>query len=219
MAQTKGNLQELPIKHYVISDSEVKQYLRDQLGGIAFDADFALWDNRAEWEKPAACEKCYVIMRAVFDPRDICVTNAKKDFVTTVLESMSADMQFREDVMNALKPFMFPKNMANTKFMPDQLARLASMGITGNRLEELMRRPGLFYDQVNKRFGLYLRPERIIEDMVRDPATNALDGTMSFGYVVSADNGGFIRWGVNVYHSKVAKSGVSIDSVFNAPKL
>lgn len=216
---TKANLKELPIEHYAITTSEVVQYLQDQLG-FAFDCDFALWDNRAEWEKPSVTHKCFVIMRAVFRREDITVQDSTTDYVGQVMKATGAGMNFKDTVIKTLRPFMFPANMSSVRQRPDVQARLAEQGIAGSRLEELMRRPGLFYDQTNDRFGLYLRPERIIYDMLCDPGTNSLNGTMAFGYVSDSKNAEAIRWGVNVYHNSVmsSPSGVSIDAVFNSIK-
>ena len=48
---TKANLKTIPVEHHIVSSSDVVEYLQNQLG-IAFDCDFQLLDNRADWEKP-----------------------------------------------------------------------------------------------------------------------------------------------------------------------
>lgn len=216
-APTRSHLTEIPVKHARISSSDVVAHLQDLLG-FGFDCDFILCDNRADWEKPMTTNKCYVIMRAVFRPEDITVPTNSSEYVDKVLKATSAGTQYREDVMNTLKPFMFPQNMAAAKQQPEILQRLAEQGVAGNRLEELMRRPNIFYDQVNQRFGLYLRPERIINDIiVRHYGTNGVfNGVMSFGYLAGDNqNAAAITWGINVYENMTnTPSGITIDAVF-----
>lgn len=213
---TKANLKNLPVEHFQVTSSDIVTYLQNQLG-FRFDCDFQLWDNRADWEKPMAVHKCYVIMRAIFRSEDIRVNDQIQTYVDQVLEDSAAGIRFKDNVINVLKPFMFPENFATVRQNPEKLQQLAEMGIYGDRLERLIRRPGLFYDQQTKRFGLYLRPELIIKDMAADPATNKTDGVMAFGYVSDASgNAAAISWGVNLYHGLHANNGgISIDAVFN----
>ena len=215
---TKGNLKSLPIEHYMVSSSEVVEYLQNQLG-FPFDADFQICDNRADWEKPVATEKCFVIMRAVFRPEDICVSSQVTNYVDKVLVDAAAGMQFKDTVIDVLKPFMFPENMAaRLQQNPDLVRMLAQQGLYGEKLDKIVRNVKPIYDKTLKRFGFYLMPDAIIKDMCKDPASNALDGAIAFGYV-SGDgttNASAITWGVNVYHnSHVALKGVDIDAVFN----
>lgn len=221
---TKGNLSEIPVKHYVVTSSDVARYLSDQLG-IRIDCDFSIWDNRAPWEKPANWHKCYVIMRAVFRPEDICIPTNQQDYADRCLAEFSANIQFREDFYKTIKQFMFPENMNQAHMLPpEKISRLAEMGIKGDALNELMRRPDLFYDPVNQRFGVYLRPERIIADMAKDPATNKDSGIISYAYIDGSSNSAeSIRWGINVYQGssvmgKLGSVGVTIDDVFGTAR-
>ena len=101
----KAHLTEIPVRHARISSSDVVEHLAELLG-FNFDCDFALWDNRADWEKPMTTNKCYVIMRAVFRPEDITIRANSADYATQVLMATGAGTQFREDVVETLKPFM-----------------------------------------------------------------------------------------------------------------
>jgi hypothetical protein len=212
----KANLKELPVKHYNVSSSDVVDHLQNELG-FKFDCDFKIWDNRAEWEKPMATNKCFVIMRAVFRPEDIVIQANTHEYADRVLSEVMSGIKFKDNVMKTLEPFMFPKNMGAIKQYPERLQVLAEQGIYGEHLEELIRRPRLFLDKVNNRFGIYLRPEKIITDMMTDPATGKPAGAISFGYVSDANgNAASISWGVNLYENlSAAVGGVSIDAVFN----
>ena len=214
---TKYPFKYVDVKHACISTSDVVKHLQDELG-FTFDCDFMLWDNRAEWEKPLNTNKCYVIMRATFRPEDIAIKPEANDYVSKTLQAMSTGITFKKDVMDVLEKFMLPKNFAKElRDNPQKQRMFAEMGIFGARLEDLLRRPGLFYDKVNNRFGVYLLPEMIIRDMAADPETGEpFQGLISYGYV-SGDNtnAAAISWGVNFYgQSSTGLSGVSIDAVF-----
>lgn len=214
----KSHLTEIPVKHARISSSDVVAHLQDLLG-FGFDCDFILCDNRADWEKPMTTNKCYVIMRTVFRPEDITVEATSSDYADRILKATGAATQFKQNVIKTLEPFMFPENMAQVDRMPEKLQQLAEQGIAGSRLDELKRRPRLFYDQVNQRFGLYLRPECIIKDIVArhyGDENGVFKGVMGFGYL-SGDNqnAAAITWGVNIYENMSnTPSGVTIDAVF-----
>jgi hypothetical protein len=215
MATKARHIEELPIKHFMISSSQIVQYLQNELG-FPFDSDFQLCDTRAEWEKPYATEKCYVIMRAVFRPDDICMVDDGSSYVDRVLQSSGSGIKLRDNVYKILEKFMFPKNFRTVMQRPDILQKFANQGIYGPVLDKLVARPGIFCEQTTGYFGVYLRPEEIIKDMLSDEATNKLEGVMRFGHV-SGDNknAAAITWGVNVYLDK--RSGlnsVNIEDVF-----
>lgn len=213
---TKGNLTEIPVKHYIITATDIARYLGDQLG-VRFDCDFTLLDNRGPWEKPLNFQKCYVLMRAIFATEDICVPTDTTNYADRFLSENSANMQFRKEFIETLRPFMFPENMAQVRLMPAEQARLAEMGLKGRDLEDLMRRPGLFYDTINKKWGVYLRPERIIADMAKDPATNTVRGVLSHVYLDgNPQQPESIKWGINIYNgsTSVTSYGVTVDDVF-----
>ena len=216
---TKANLKTLPIEHHIVTSSDIVTYLQNQLG-FPFDCDFKLYDNRGPYEKPMATEKCYVLMRAVFRPEDICIQDQVSNYVDKVLSESGSNQKFKDTVLKVLEPFMFPENMQELRHDPEKRAMLAAQGLYDERLEALIRHPRFFYDKVNNRFGIALRPERIIADMCSDEATNKLDGIMSFGYVSDANNNAAtITWGVNVYHTtgvNIGRAGVTIDAVFNS---
>lgn len=219
--QNKGNISPMPIEHYKISASEVVKYLQNELG-IGFDCDFKVLDNRAPYEKPMATEKCYVIMRCVFRPEDICVSEHSATYVDKVLQQMGSGKKFKDNVISVLEKFMFPENMRELAQKPDKAQQLASQGLYGPELKRLIDHPRFFYDKTNDRFGIALRPECIIKDMLRDVTTNTLDGIMNFGYLDgNSQNTAAVTWGVNVYRNvgfAMSNGGITIDAVFDSAK-
>lgn len=212
-----GNITEIPVKFYRITASDIVRHLQDKLG-FPVQADFRVWDNRADWEKPGNVSKCYVIMRAIFRPEDVTVAQSSSSYMERLVNNLGSGIQFQSDVMDVLNPLMFPQNMSKVQFMPDQLQRLATMGIYGHRLEELMRRPNMFYDQINGRYGVYLRPERIITNMFIDVDANRPAGKVDIIQVQDAAQAEAIQWGCLLWtgSGSVAMSdyGVTIDDVF-----
>lgn len=217
MAYKYAKLKKLEIDHIPISSSDVAGHLQDLLG-FSFDCDFQIWDNRMDYEKPINTNKCYVIMRCAFRPQDILMMDKPKDYVDSVLRATSAGTQFKDSFIKTIKPFMFPEEI-KTESRPEVLQKLAEMGIYGDRLDMLRSMPGLFYDQVTDRWGVFLRPEAIIGDMVKDPTEDKIDGTMQFGWV-SGDpmNSATVNWGANIYKGRMfnGNNSVALDAVFNA---
>ena len=135
----KGNIKALPVDFFPITTTDVVRHLQDQLG-FQVHADFSVWDNRSPWEKPDNRGSSYVIMRAIFRPQDITIPNQSQNYMERLVQASGAGIQYQKDVISILKKFMFPQDMARVQNMPEELQRLAKMGIYGERLQELMRR-------------------------------------------------------------------------------
>lgn len=217
MAFKAKNLKELPIKHVPVSASDVVEYLQNEVFGFSFDCDFKVWDNRMDYEKPINTQKCYVVMRCAFRPQDIIMQAQPGNYVDRALKNMAASTQFKDSFKKSIEPFMFPEKIRSEN-RPEVLQQLAEQGIYGERLELLRRAPRMFYDQVNNYWGVFLRPERIIAEMVKDPDEDKVDGFMSFGWLnADESNPAAITWGVNIYKGFAGRNaGVTIDAIFNS---
>jgi hypothetical protein len=205
----KAGIQPIPTDHYTITGSEVVKYLQDQLGfGVAFD--FTRWTG-------AVPDLSYVRMRVVFNPKDIVVDSAAKDYVDRKLEEYAAGTKFDTDTIEILKPFMYPTNINELRNNPEDMQRLYMLGILEDRFDEIVRNTKLNYCREANVFRLYLRPERIIEDMLRNPTTNNIDGTMSI-LGVRGTSSETIRWDVAVTRKPnafIGNSELSVDAIFN----
>ncbi|MBO4734956.1 MAG: hypothetical protein J5614_01040 [Paludibacteraceae bacterium] len=216
----KGNIKALPVDFFPITTTDVVRHLQDQLG-FQVHADFSVWDNRSPWEKPDNRGSSYVIMRAIFRPQDITIPNQSQNYMERLVQASGAGIQYQKDVISILKKFMFPQDMARVQNMPEELQRLAKMGIYGERLQELMRRPNMFYEPIKEHYGCYLRPERIIYDMFVDldaAEPNTLAGKVDIVKLEDSDQAETIKWGVLLWHGTSAQTignyGVTIDDVF-----
>lgn len=205
----KAGIQPIPTDHYTITGSEVVKYLQDQLGfGVAFD--FTRWTG-------AVPDLSYVRMRVVFNPKDIVVDSTAKDYVDRKLEEYAAGTKFDSDTIEILKPFMYPTNINELRNNPEDMQRLYMLGILEDRFDEIVRNAKLNYCREANVFRLYLRPERIIEDMLRNPTTNKIDGTMSI-LGVRGTSSETIRWDVAVTRKPnafIGNSELSVDAIFN----
>ena len=205
----KAGIQPIPTDNYTITGSEVVKYLQDQLGfGVAFD--FTRWTG-------AVPDLSYVRMRVVFNPKDIVVDSTAKDYVDRKLEEYAAGTKFDADTIEILKPFMYPENINELRNNPEDMQRLYMLGILEDRFDEIVRNSKLNYCREANVFRLYLRPERIIEDMLRNPTTNKIDGTMSI-LGVRGTSSETIRWDVAITRKPnafIGNSELSVDAIFN----
>lgn len=205
----KANITPIPKEEYKISTSDVIKYLQDQLG-FSFACDFTRWVGVTQ-------DRSYVRMRCVFAPKDILATTESRDYVDRVLADNAAGLVFKDTVIQELNKFGYPSNIKNLLQHPDALARLAQYGVFGDRLNELFQYAGLTYSQEAKCFMIYLRPERIIADMLADPATNKIDGTLAITEVTGTTSE-TIAWNVVIAKETAfdLASEISIDRIFNS---
>lgn len=204
----KAGIQPIPCDRYVITASQVVKYLQDQLG-FAVGYDFTRWVG-------VSADNSYVRMRVVFNPKDIIADSSSKDYVDKLLESKGAGMQFKDTIIEALKPYMYPENVGLIQNSQEDINRLYSLGIITERYEEIVRFSKLTYSSEAHLFRLYLRPERIIYDMLSNPDTNKVDGTMSI-IAVAGTSSDTIRWEVAVERKTAnfsSKTDLSMDQIF-----
>ncbi len=206
----KAGIQPIPTDRYIITGSEVIKHLNDQLGfGVGYD--FTRWTG-------VSPDLSYVRMRVIFNPKDIIAeTTTSKDYADRKLAEFSAGLTFKDTVIDTLKPFMYPANLADVRNRPDDLQRLYTIGVFDDRLNEMIQHAKLNYCQEANVFRLFLRPERIIADMLKDPSTNEIDGNMSI-VTVYGTSSETIRWDVAVTHGTKSFDGngaMSIDAIFN----
>lgn len=205
----KAGIQPIPADTYSITGGDVIKYLRNQLGFDLAGYDFTRWTG------PNA-KYGYVRMRVVFYAADLIAKKAHKDYVDRMLEANAAGIAFKKDVIETLEPFMFPASIKDIFAHPEDLEKMARRGIYGERLEEIIQNQSLNLCADTDLFRLYLRPERIIEDMLRDPATNEIDGTFTI-MGIHGTTTETIRWEVLVNkgrNSFIGDSNISLNALF-----
>lgn len=205
----EAGIQPIPTDRYLITGSQIIKYLQDQLT-FGIGCDFTRWTG-------VSPDLSYVRMRVIFNPKDIIAsTTTSKDYADRKLAEYSAGLTFKDTVIDTLKPFMYPENVADVRNNPEELQRLYTIGVYDDRLNEIISQSKLNYCQEANVFRLYLRPERIITKMLSDPATGKIDGDMSIITVLGTTSES-IRWDVAVSKERSRFDGgqLSIDAIFN----
>lgn len=204
--KTKAGIDPLPIETYKFGTADVTTYLQNQLG-FPIGVDYRRWTG-------VTANHSYVRMRVVILPKDIIVPTSNDTFVDRILNENSAGLKFKDTVIDTLKPFMYPANIAALRDRPEVLQHLYEHGVYGERLDEIVRYSKLDYSKEAGCFRVYLRPERIIADMVSDPDTNKLDGNMAITRVHGETQETF-QWEVQVTSNAGLVGDISIDRIFN----
>lgn len=204
----KAMIQPVPSDVYLVSSNDVLNYLENQLG-FKVGADFTRWTG-------VTPNHSYVRMRVVLLPKDILASQDTTNYVDRVLSETASDLKFKDTVVNAIKPFMYPKTIANLRNHPEELKRMYEYGLYGERLDQLIQHAQIKFAKEAGFFTVCLRPERIIADMLADPSTNKIDGNMTITAVhgTSSDT---LRWEVVVSKNNInlGNDGLSIDRIFN----
>lgn len=208
---TKSGVKPIEVDLYTFSTHDVIDYLENHVLGFKVGHDFTKWDG-------VTPDHSYVRMRIVIASKDIMADVKPTNYVDRVLSENAAGIMFKEDVINALEPFMYPKTIGNIRNQSETLQHLRDYGVYGERLDELVKNAQLNYSKETGFWCVYLRPERILADMVKNVATNKIEGNMSIIKVEGGDNtSDIIRWTVLVdrRNSFVGSNSIPIDAIFN----
>ena len=205
LRKTKAGIDPLPIETYKFGTADVTTYLQNQLG-FPIGVDYCRWTG-------ITANHSYVRMRVVILPKDIIVPQSNDTFVDRILNENSAGIEFKDTVINTLKPYMYPSNINALRDRPDVLQHLYEYGVYGNRLDEIIKFSKLDYSREAGYFRVYLRPERIIADMLTDPDTNKLDANMAITRVFG-DTPETFQWEVQVTSNTGLVGDISIDRIF-----
>ena len=210
----KANILPIPTDVYRISSGQVVDYLQSQLGfclaATCFEKTSIIDPN-----KPP-----YIIFKAIFHSDDILVKPTGTDYVDRVLKTYASDDRMVGSVYNVLKKYMYqsPEKLMQLFNKPEKMADLCEIGISQEVLSYIIRYSPV---RIHKQSGLttmFLRPERIIFDMISDPATGEIDGKAQIMAVEGTANE-TIRWDVGVTKQKSLKYSLdqaAIDAIFNS---
>lgn len=207
-ANVKSGINPIPVQKYVISANDVADYLMKTFG-FEIKYDFTRWTG-------VTPEFSYVRMRVLFKPSDICTSaKDKSNYVDKILAENASGIMFKDNVIKELKPFMYPETIANVVSDPAVATRLAQRGVYGENLKDLIVNSVLNYSRDADVFKVVLQPEKIIVDMLSDPATGEPDGELVIT-AVEGSSAETIRWQVEVskINSFSSANDISIDQIF-----
>jgi hypothetical protein len=202
----KAGIKPIPVDQYVVTASMVTEYLERELGCKVI-TDYSRWTG------PNA-NNSYVRMRCILDPRDIEVKDASSDYVATFLGQQNADIKFKDTIMNVRKPFMYPENILEIMQNPKNADSLIQRGIFGDRAVEIVQHTKFEFSKEYGCWKIYLRPERIIFDMLKNPSTNKIDGNAAI-IAVTGTTSDTIQWLITVADKgRASTSAVDMDAIF-----
>jgi hypothetical protein len=206
----KAKIERQKVDRYVISSNQVTSYLQNQLG-FPIGADYTRWTG-------VTANHSYVRMRVGIANKDIVAQQATPtNFVGRVLQENVAGVTFKDVVRDVLKPFMYPENFGPILSDPVKLNEMGIYGLCGNRLDEVIRFSQLAYVQEQKMWRVYLRPEKIIEDMLSDATTGKIDGSFAITGVFGTESDS-IRWEVEITKGGTSNTElgvISLDKLFS----
>jgi hypothetical protein len=201
----------------LFSTSDLANYLQNVVLGFPIGTSYRTFG--LDGYNPSYVEMCIAI-----DPKDILVANKNPDFIDRMLQKTGAQEPLKEDVIKRLEPYMFPKEFAAVRNFPDTVANLRAIGIYGEFLDKLIDQSkltcGIDPQTGQKAFSVALRPEKIIEEMLTDPATGKLEdgGSLKIRTIIGRPNlPETIRWEVlnNVNVGNNSLNGVNINAIFS----
>ena len=210
----KANISPIGNLFYYISAGDIMKHLEDHVLGFRVDADFTRWTGYT----PA---HSYVRMRVIIQAKDIIVSTPEEeqDYATRLLHMNQVNYTLDKDVVASLKPFMYPEDLNYNKIAPENARHLTEYGVVGPKIDEIIKfsRPSLVTDTTTGKqyYRVYLRPEKIIYDMLSDPTTGKLEGEAYIRRVIGESSAEF-KWLVEqvVNSGNIISSDLSIDQIF-----
>lgn len=210
----KAGWQPLPNKFYEISVTDIQKYLQDEILGFKVGTSWARWTGMTAFNS-------YLRMRVVISPKDIEVTAGRNDYVDQFLQQYSAERNLNKNVMDALEPFMYPKNMRQI-YMPQNVEKknhLTELGVVGDRLTELVKWSQINYvrDQATGKdyYRLYLAPEKIVFDGLTNAETGKIDGTLYIRRIYGTKTEQFRLLVERVLTDNTVTDDLSVDQIYN----
>lgn len=225
--KTKSGIAPVPVNFYPYSEGDVTRHLVDRILGFPALVDYERWDG--------AYGNAYVRMRVCIPAKYISENAATgDDFISRQLAKDGSASLFKEEVLKAIAPYRYPKNMENLFHDPEMMKTLTEKGIDGNRLAELIKfsKPQYAKDSTGDYFCIYLSAENIIKDMTvtveTDDADKSKIGKLEGSVSIISVKGGKnhqtgtnepIRWGVQqdlrASAKTIADGAVTVDEIFS----
>ena len=206
----RANIERIKKDIYPITCADIRRYLEDDVLGFKLHG----LDVR-KWNSPNGVGS-YAVIRISIHSKNILLNQNPKSAVDKLLAQESMFREYDKDVLNLLKPFMFPKNIAQAKQSYEVLAQLWERGIDMRALDAIIK-----FTEINPVEGYpyhigFLRPEKIIEQMLEDPATGKIDGDFCIPYsnVFGHDENDFM-WFPVISHEGETRQPVSLDVLYN----
>lgn len=186
----KGNVKMNEVLSGKITTSMVTEYLANELGTNIF----------AEYLKLTGMNGNYVIMSVVLPESGIVAKGEKPStYFEKFLDANNKSIKFEKNVIDVLEKYSYHPNtvkmITNPENYQKELQLYASIGLTQNALSKILANIKLAKVADKPYYTIYLRPEAIIEDMLKDPSTDEIEGNVVIDSVKGEDQNS-IRWSV-----------------------
>lgn len=198
------------IELHQFTESDVTEILQNTLGVTPL-CSYKRWCNGVDLNP----KNSYIEMRVAFDTKDIVASPSGGSWADKMLEDCAANVNYNSDIIESLKPFMYPNDFY--ALSQDALQKLYKQGLFGDRLNELNKfRVMTFVKDFNKHI-ICLRPERLIMHYFTDPTTGKIQDDIKFlgvsGGISSMPNvpAEPITW----YYMKINKSSTPFSGSVN----
>lgn len=209
----RAGWQPLPNKFYEISVGDIQKYLEDDVLGFKIDCDWERWTGITSFVG-------YMRMRVVISPKNIEVPMQSADYVDRTIREVGGERMLNQTVVNELKPFMFPANMAMLYMDQNRpmLRHMNELGIVGTKLDEIVKYSKLTLardrDTGRQWYITYLRPERILLHGLTNAETNKIDGKLVIRRIYGEEQKDFKFLLERVMDSNSVTGDLSVDQVF-----
>ena len=144
----------------------------------------------------------------------------RTDYVGKFLQEYSAERNLNKNVMDALKPFMYPPNMRQIYMSQnyDKLKHLNELGVVGEKLDELVKWSQINYvrDQSTGKdyYRIYLAPEKIVFDGLTNAETGKIDGTLYIRRIYGTKTEQFRLLVERVLTDNTVTDDLSVDQIY-----
>lgn len=172
----KANIERLQKDIYPITCPMIRKYLEEDVLGFKLHGL-----DVKRWNSPNG-RASYAVIRISMFAKDVAVQKNITNYVDKILAEESMYDEIDNNVVELLTPFMFPKNIAQAKQSYETLAKLWERGIENENLDAIIRFSEITKVKKYNMYICYLRPEKIIEQMLEDPKTNKIEGSFGIPY-------------------------------------
>ena len=207
--EIKGGAKGTHWDQYIISADQLANYLSKDILGLPIKADFVTLHGPAGG--------CFVEMNISIDNADFTTEPAQGNYVENFLAKNSTGIQAKQDVINALKPFMFPSDWTRILSDPIKLRDLAAVGIVGDALQRIRQFAIFRKSETYNAWVITLNTENLIRDFFSNPTTGKVEGDLKITSV-TGDRAPGIQWEVfiNRDNTRTVDNTISIDAIFNS---
>jgi hypothetical protein len=141
----------------------------------------------------------YVITVLSIAAEDLAVTASPTNFAEKVLDAYGANTKFKKDIVDKIKPFMFPTPEAMDNIMRNraEYERLTKLGFWGANLTDIKQFSKFRHSPQTGWYVIYLDTEKIIRQMCEDPLDGELNGDFTIN-AVYGERDEAIRWDISI---------------------